>query len=154
MDGIENIVYVVIAIGWFLWNAYRKVQAGKEESIPARPRNIQPPEAEPQSDPFKSLEDMIMEQLEGKKEPEPDFVKPERHEHQDKFLRQDLTHSHLPDDYQMSKDESKSHRVERQVKKLEVEEVEQESLMDIVMPNGFDLRQAVIMNAVLERPYS
>jgi hypothetical protein len=47
----------------------------------------------------------------------------------------------------------KSHRIERQVRKLEVVELEQESIMDSLVPNGFDLRQAVVLNAILERPY-
>lgn len=158
MDGIENIVYVVIAIGWFVWNAYRKMTEGKGSSPKpsSRPKTgrVQPTNAEPKTDPFQTLEDMILEQLEGKKEPEPMFAEPERHENQDKFLSHDLTHSHLDDDYQMSTDESKSHRVERQIKPLEIEEVEEESLFDLAMPNGFDLRQAIVVNAVLERPYS
>ncbi len=158
MDGIENIIYVVIAIGWFVWNAYRKMQGGKQSSPkpasrPAHDR-MEPSEPEPERDPFKSLEDMILEQLEGKKEPEPVFVEPTRHANQDKFLSHDLTHSHLSDDYQMSNGESGSHRVERQVKKRVQEEVEEESLIDQVLPNGFDLRQAIVINAVLERPYS
>jgi hypothetical protein len=158
MDGIENIVYVVIAIGWFVWNTYRKMQEGKQSSPkPAsRPktRPVQPTQDQPKTGPFQTLEDMILEQLEGEKDLEPVLVDSDTYENQDKFLSHDLTHSHLDDNYQMPTDESKSHRVERQIKPLEVEEVEEESLFDVAMPNGFNLRQAIVVNAVLERPYT
>ena len=150
---IENIIYLVIGVGWFLWNAYRKSQAGKEPSKP-KTRRQAPADEQPSSEPFKSLEDMILEQFGEKLPPEPVVVQSTVHKNQDKFLNSDLTHSHLSDDYEMSKTEMKSHRVERQVRVLEVEEAEEESLIDQIMPNGFDLRQAIVMNAVLERPYS
>ena len=157
MDGIENIMYVVIGIGWFLWNMYRKMQAGKEQPTKRaqRPKPVSSAPANPhrEPEPFKSLEDMIMEQLGGEKEVQPAYSEPV-HENQDKFLSSDLTHSHLPDNYQMSADESKSHRVERQVRKLELEEEEYESVKNLVMPDGFDLQQAVVLNAVLNRPYA
>ena len=157
MDGIENIAYVVIGIGWFQWNMYRKAKAGSESTQPAngskRKRSMSPDSA-PSSEPSRSLEDMILEQFGEKKEPEVVFESPQKHSNQDKFLDNDLSHRHLYDDYKMSSDEMKSHRVERQVRKLEEEENEVESVLDQVMPNGFDLRQAIIMNAVLERPYA
>ena len=150
---IENIIYLVIGVGWFLWNAYRKSQAGKEPSKPKNRRQA-PAEEQPASEPFKSLEDMILEQFGEKQTSKPVVVETTEHKNQDKFLSSDLTHSHLADDYEMSKTEMKSHRVERQVRVLQVEENEEESLIDHIMPNGFDLRQALVMNAVLERPYS
>ncbi len=154
MDGIENILYVVIAIGWFAWNTYRKMKGGKQNPAKPQTRRTQPTDASTEKDPFKSLEEMILEQFEGVEELKPEPVATTAHHNQDKFLNKDLTHSHLPDDYQMSQDESKSHRVERQVRVLEREEEQEESLIDVVLPNGFDLRQAVVVDAVLNRPYS
>ena len=152
MDGIENIAYVLIGIGWFAWNTYRKYQAGKEPGQPKTRRSV-PADTQPESEHSRSLEDMILEQFGDKQVPEPVAAQYQRHENQDKFLNTDLTHSHLSDDYEMSKSEMKSHRVERQVRKLEEEETEEESILNQIMPDGFDLRQAIIMNAVLERPY-
>ena len=149
---IENIIYLVIGVGWFLWNAYRKSQATKKTSSPKTTRQV--PVDEPASEHFKSLEDMILEQFGEKQTPKPVVLETTEHKNQDKFLSSDLTHSHLADDYEMSKTEMKSHRVKRQVRVLQVEENEEESLIDQIMPNGFDLRQAVVMNAVLDRPYS
>lgn len=151
---IENIIYVVIGIGWFVWNTYRKAKAGKQTQPKPKRRRQAPVDSEPAAEPFKSLEDMILEQFGEKKTPEPVVVESRKHENQDKFLSHDLKHSHLPDNYQMSKSEMASHRVERQVKRVENEVVEESSLLEEILPNGFDLRQAVIMNAVLERPYS
>jgi hypothetical protein len=157
MEDFGSIVYVLIAIGWFFWNAYRKSQQGKVKTPKPDPvpdyRDSGRHEAEEESDPFKSLEDMLLEQLEGKKKPQPVRVEPKPIPRQNKLQTSDLTHSHLPDDYQMSQSEMKSHRVQRQVKVLQEEEVVEDSLMDKLLPNGFDLRQAVVMGAILDRPY-
>lgn len=157
---IENILYVIIGIGWFLWNAYRKTQQEKSKTLPRR-KSAQPkpsPASQPGSDPFKTLEDLILEQLDGKVEPKPEpipVVKESKHRNQDKFLNMDLDHSHLPDNYQMSVGESGSHRVQRQVTPLKQEEKEPElSVMDELFPEGFELRKAVVLNAILERPYA
>ena len=156
---IENILYVIIGIGWFLWNAYRKSQQGKgqQRPRPKRPQASPTQMEEPSADPFKTLEDIILEQLEGKKEPKPEpvVIQEERHANQDKFLSMDLDHSHLPPDYKMSVGESGSHRVQRQVTPLKREEKEPEvSVMDELFPEGFDLKKAVVLNAILERPYA
>jgi hypothetical protein len=37
---------------------------------------------------------------------------------------------------------------------LKVEEEEEEGLIDSLMPNGFNLKQAVVLNAILDRPYN
>ena len=102
MEDFGSIVYVLIAIGWFFWNAYRKSQQGKSKAPKPAPaqeyRDTRRQEVEEESDPFKSLEDMILEQLEGKKKPEPVRVESKPKPNQYKFLSTDLTHSHLPDD--------------------------------------------------------
>ena len=150
MEDFGNIVYVLAAIGWFFWNAYRKSQQ-KAKSPKKVERRSQPPPSEPKSEPFKSLEDFILQQFDEEKpvKPQMEPVKVK----DDGFLHSDLTHSHLAADYKMSQGEMQSHRVQRQVKPLVVEVVEEESLMDRVLPRGFDLQQAVILNAIMERPY-
>jgi len=151
MEDFGNIVYVLAAIAWFAWNTYKKSQDGKKK--PATASGTKPANRPVvQREESKSLEDMILEQF-GQKSEEPIRHEPKRQENANKFLNVDLTHSHLPENYKMSKSEMKRHRVERQVRKLEVEELEQESLMDSLVPNGFDLKQAVVLNAILERPY-
>ncbi len=153
MEDFGNIVYVVAAIAWFAWNTYKKSQQGAEK----QPQSASKPKRQVQTydeQPSRSLEDIIMEQLEGRKAPEPKPIPVARSNNQDKFLNTDLTHSHLSERYKMSSGEMKSHRVQRQVQKLEVVETHEENLMDRLMPNGFDLRQAVVLNAILERPYN
>jgi hypothetical protein len=152
MEDLGNIVYVVAAIAWFAWNTYKKSQGGKKK--PATASGPKPASRQVQQrEESKSLEDMILEQF-GQKSEEPIRHEPKRHQNTDKLLDTDLTHSHLSDDYKMSQSEMKSHRVERQVKRLKVEEEEEESLIDSLMPNGFNLKQAVVLNAILDRPYN
>lgn len=153
MDDFGNIVYVVAALGWFLWNAYRKMKGGDEQvPQPAKgSRKAEPSEKEWES--TRSLEDLIMEQLGEKPKPKP-VVQPVSRDNSSKFLKSDLTHSHLSDDYVMSSTEMKSHRVERQVRRgVKIEEEEEVNLMDDLFPAGLDMRQAFVLNAVLERPY-
>ncbi len=156
---IENVLYIIIGIGWFLWNAYRKTKQEKPKGAPRRNQQPTPSSTDqPSADPFRTLEDIILEQLEGETEakpaPVPVAVEP-RHKNQDKFLSVDLDHSHLLDDYQMSVGESGSHRVQRQVTPLKTEQMEPElSVMDELFPDGFELRKAVVLNAILERPYA
>lgn len=154
MDDFGNIIYVLGAIGWFVWNTYRKAQEGKKKPAGASRsrRNTSDSEGEK---PFKSLEDLIMGQFgDAEKEEE---LKPvtvaSRNSNEDKFLKNDLTHSHLSDDYVMSSGEMQSHRVVRQVRKLDVIQDSEIGLMDELFPEGFDLKQAVVSNAILERPY-
>ncbi len=155
MEDFGNIIYILIAIGWFLMNAYKKSQQKKQQQAEKQYQGGQVDE-EHQSErtPAKSLQDMILEQLGGKvEETQPVVPKPMAHKNEDKFLSTDLTHSHLPEDYKMGEGEMRSHRVERQVRKVVIEEKEEESLMDRLLPEGFDLRQAVVLNAILDRPY-
>lgn len=153
MEDFGNIVYVIAAIGWFLWKTFRKSEDAdkkKSKSAPRRPTERE----EPKTSPVQTLEQMILEQLGERPEPKPEPVPIVRERsNRDKFLSTDLTHSHLSEDYQMGVSEMKSHRVERQVEPLKVIEEEQESLVDQLMPNGFDLRQAVVLETILQRPY-
>jgi len=156
MDDFGNIAYVLMAIGWFLFNAYKKAQKNKEKR-PSQQTSQRPfaEETQPQPEPTRSFEDLILEQLGGKVEEE-ETVQAEPipvYKNEEKFLNIDRTHSHLPDNYQMGQDEMKSHRVTRNIKKVEREVEQPESLYDSLMPSGFDLKQAVILNAILERPY-
>ena len=150
MEDFGNIVYVLAAIGWFFWNAYKKSQK-KAKPQKAPQGRTEPRQAETERGTIKSLEEIILQQLEGHKEPVPE-VEPVKVK-DDGFLRSDLTHSHLAADYQMSQSESKSHRVQRQVRLLVKEEEDEESLIDRILPEGFDLQQAVVLNTILERPY-
>lgn len=160
MDDFGNIIYILAAIGWFFWNAYRKVQKEKEPGQETERSSRR--DSSDKDGPFRSLEEMILDQMEGgRNAPEPVSVpsevkEPMTHVNQDKFLSVDLDHSHLPDDYQMSKSEGGSHRVKRQVERLRIKEPEiEESVLENLFPeDGFDLRKAVVLNAILERPYN
>lgn len=154
MDDLGNIIYILIGIGWFFWNAYKKSQSGKERAKPVR-KQTAPASPNKADSGYKTLEDLIF----GKTK-EPQFQSEQHstvesnYKNQDKFLSIDRDHSHLPDDYQMSVGESGSHRVQRQIVPLFKEEKEEElSLKDELFPEGFDLKKAVVLNAILERPY-
>jgi|GEM_PF-988383 len=154
MDDLGNIVYVVAAIGWFLWNTYKKSQEGGKRKQPAKQQR---PTAQPQREwrpaDAKSLEELLREQLNPTVQtPKPLPVKsPKKRE---TFLKTDLTHSHLNEGYQMSKSEMGGHRVERQVRKMHLEEeVEGETLMQRMFGGELDMQKAVVLNAILERPY-
>lgn len=154
MEDFGNIVYVVVAIGWFVWNTYKKSQGGKSKAAPSSPKPTRQTVQETHEK-SKTLEDLIFEQLrENRPKPEPIKYESKKHLNQDKFLNTDLTHSHLSQDYQMSRSEMESHRVERQVRKLESEENNEPSVIDDLLPDGVDLRRAVILNAILARPYN
>lgn len=163
MEDFGNIVYVLAAIGWFLWKTFGK---SSEKNAPQPKRSRPKPVVQEAAKPVASTLDELFEQFgvdtkevrQPKKQPvsaEPVKAvrRPSRIRNRG-FLNVDLTHSHLADDYQMSSGEMQSHRVERQVRVLEAEHEETETLMDRLMPNGFDLRQAVVFDAVLNRPYS
>lgn len=154
MDDLGNIVYVVAAIGWFLWNTYKKSQEGGKKKQPAKQ---QKPTAQPKTEwrpaDAKSLEELLREQL----NPTVPTAKPmpvKTPKKRETFLKTDLTHSHLNEGYQMSKGEMVGHRVERQVRKMHLEEeLEGETLMQRMFGGELDMQKAVVLNAILERPY-
>lgn len=150
MEDFGNIVYVIAAIGWFLWKTFKKSDDGAKKPASKQGRPSMP--EEPKQSPIQTLEEMILEQLGEKPQPTPAPIIRER-PNRDKFLSTDLTHSHLSNDYQMSVTEMKSHRVDRQVEPLRNEDEEYGSLMEQLLPNGFDLRQAVVLETILQRPY-
>ena len=156
MEDFGNIVYIIAAIGWFLWKTFKKsdgASAGKPSKTPSGDAGNR--QERPTT--FESLEEMIREQLGEQKQPElePKAVPvPVQRDNRSKFLSSDLTHSHLSENYKMSVTEMKSHRVQRQVQPSKVKEEYQETLMDQILPNGFDLRSAVVLDAILKRPYN
>ncbi len=156
MDDLGNIVYVIGALAWFAWNAYRKMQ-GNEEAAPksSKPERQATGQPEKTWESARSLEDLIMEQLGQKPAPSPKpATQPVRTDNSSKFLNSDLTHSHLKPDYVMSSSELRSPRVERQGKKGKETELEdQVDLMEELFPAGLDMRQAFVLNTILERPY-
>lgn len=153
MEDFGNIVYIVAAIAWFAWSSYKKSQEGKKKQTTTSHKEPEGRQAMEEYEEPKSFEDLIMEQF-GQKKPEPVKIEVEKHPNEDKFLNTDLTHYHLSKDYKMSQGEKKSYRTQRQASKLVEVEEEDESLMESLLPNGFDLRQAVVLNTILERPYN
>jgi hypothetical protein len=156
MEDLGNIVYVVAALAWFAWNAYRKMQ-GKEEATPkpGTPERHETGQPEKPWESARSLEDLIMEQLGQKPAPAPKpAVQPIKTDNSSKFLSSDLTHSHLKADYVMSSSETRSPRVERLVKKGKGAVLEEEvDLIEELFPAGLDMKQAFVLNSILDRPY-
>lgn len=156
MEDFENIVYLLAAVGWLIWKAFRR--ASDKNTLP---ESLERPRAGAQGEvkPLASTLDGMLEQfgMETKKDPVSSRpVKSMRGQSRIRnkgFLNTDLTHSHLADDYEMSAGEMQSHRVERQVRVLETRSEETGTLSETILQDGFDLRQAVVLNAVLNRPY-
>jgi hypothetical protein len=155
MDDFGNIIYIVVGIAWFFYNAYRKSQ-GEKQAPDAKPRKSARSRRKSTSSEPQTLEELIF----GKQDPEPIQAKHTKVEvsqvkNQDKFLNFDRDHSHLPEGYKMSVSESGSHRIQRQVQPLVQKEYQSEAnVMDELFPEGFDLKKAVVLNAILERPYA
>lgn len=156
MEDFGNIVYVLAAIGWFLWKAFSK---SSEKNVSRQNKDVPRTLEEEAVEPNASALDDMLEQFGVKRKQEvvrsqPVDRKRVSNRMRDKgFLSTDLTHSHLPKDYQMSVGEMQGHRVERQVRVLETEEDRTETLREVLIPDGVDLRQAVVLDAVLNRPY-
>lgn len=151
MDDLGNIVYIVAAIGWVAWNTYNKSLKKKDEQPSSQPKQYVDTYEDKQ--PARSFEEIVRKQFEQNHQSRPVPVA-RVNKNQDKFLNTDLTHSHLSESYVMSSSEMKSNRAQRQTQKKRVMETEDENLMEHLMPNGFDLRQAVVLNSILERPYN
>lgn len=154
MDDFGNIIYVLAAIGWFFWNAYKKTQQGKESRVPApEAGRSEPTSTETESgDPFRSFEEMILEQLEGKKKPAPTTNVPSS----DEVVRNaKAEQAQASTGYQMSVSEIKNHRAQRQKERKEKEVVQDESTLmeSLFQDEGFDLKKAIVLNAILDRPY-
>lgn len=155
MDDFGNIIYIIVGIAWFFYNAYRKSQSEKQ-TPDAKPRKSESSRRKTATSEPQTLEELIF----GKQDPEPVQTEPikvevPQYKNQDKFLNLDRDHSHLPEGYKMSVSESGSHRVQRQVQPLVQEENQSEAnVMDELFPEGFDLKKAVVLNAILERPYA
>ena len=156
MEDFGNIVYIIAAIGWFLWKTFKKSDGASTEK-PSKTSSRDSSKRQERPTTFESLEEMIREQLGEQKhtETEPKVIPvPVQRDNRSKFLSSDLTHSHLSENYKMSVSEMKSHRVQRQVQPSKVKQEHQESLMDQILPDGFDLRNAIVLEAILKRPYN
>lgn len=163
MEDFGNIVYVLAAIGWFLWKTFGKSEEQKSTAEKRRPKPVR--EIRPEEQPQPSTLQELLEQFGVDKPKEQPVVakqeaRPVRsnlrgtiRSRNKGFLSTDLTHSHLDENYQMSVSEMQGHRVQRQVRVLEVEDVESETLIERLMPNGFNLQNAVVAEAILTRPY-
>lgn len=156
MEDFGNVVYVLAAIGWFLWKTFSK---SSEKNVSRQNKDVPRTLEEETVEPNASALDDLLEQFGVKTKQEvvrsqPVDRKRASNRMRDKgFLSTDLTHSHLSKDYQMSVGEMQGHRVERQVRILETEEDRTETLREVLIPDGVDLRQAVVLDAVLNRPY-
>lgn len=155
MDDFGNIIYIIVGIAWFFYNAYRKSQGEKKASKTTSRKSSRPQRTTSTTEP-QTLEELIF----GRQNPEPVKAEPlkverQKHRNEGKFLNIDRDHSHLSEDYKMSVSESGSHRVQRQVKPLvKSEDLEEHNVMDELFPEGFELKKAIVLNAILERPYA
>lgn len=135
MDDIGNIIYVLAVVGWFIWNMYSKSKKAKQ---PERSRSDVPGREEQPSS-SNTFEELLMEQFGLEKEEEPEPEQPETVSEPVRKLEPEPVFANA--------------RSDRRKRSIQTIELEEENLMDELMPDGFDLRQAVVMQAILDRPY-
>lgn len=163
MEDFGNIVYVLAAIGWFLWKTFGK--SDEQKPVAKKRRSNPVPDVGPGEQPRTSTFQDLLDQLgmdEPRTQPVPSnssTASPTKlgrgnvRSRNKGFLSIDMKRTHLDTDYQMSVSELQGHRIQRQMRVTEEQETESETLIEQLMPNGFDLRQAVVADAVLNRPY-
>lgn len=144
---MEELIYLAIVVGWFLLNAYRKSQAKKQEEAQRPHRRQQQEEYAPEE--ATTVEDLLREFMGGEKAPEPVPVAP------------------VPTPAPM-RAETVQPRPAARTSKLTVRTPSRRETGAPRTPRGtaappetpvmqderFDLRKAVIHNAILQRPYA
>lgn len=143
---MEEFIYLIIVAGWFLFNAYRKSQAAKAqreaEQRPAYP--MEEDERELQEQPS-SFEEMILEQFGGK-----------RNDVRNEPLERPVEVKKAPSPF-LNFDAPKAGDA-RRARKVAAAKVQKDSVFEPhasdYLQDGFDLRRAVIYDAVLQRPYA
>lgn len=147
---MEEFIYVAVAIGWMLFNAYRKSQANKETEQRGPKRA---PKQEPASPRPTSLEEMMKELMGETVEqqaPAPIPVPASRPVAQ-------KAHVHVPPSPPAPRISRLRPRPEtrRSVNEpRESDETHQHPANEVHSSFQFDLRNAVISNAILQRPYA
>jgi hypothetical protein len=143
---MEEFIYLIIVAGWVLYNAYKKSQVAKAKREAEQP-SVYPMDEEEREvlEEPSSFEKMILEQLGGKRID----VRNDRAE------RPQVV-KHAPSPF-LNFDAPKTGEA-RRARKVEAAKREQELVVEPIgsdyLEDGFDLRRAVIYDAVLQRPYA
>lgn len=177
---MDNIVIIIAAVAFFIFQVYSNYKKEQEEAKTRNPANRRPSTSEspqkevpPTMEIPRWLEDFLPPQESIKQKPERIYEKPKPvampendHRGSIEYQRVKYVPSELPADLlkeyrnlpekreieelkrSVAIHKAHSHQLKRLTPQLLVDEVEQ----DIEVP-VFDLREAIIMNAILERPY-
>lgn len=150
---MEELIYLAVVVGWFLLNAYKKSQEAKRKR---ESDSGQETLDEQRQEPAVDMEEMLRELIGVPKEPEsapetvrvPEPVKiPSPSRSRSMSVPQPTPRPVRPVAENAAKAASDARNERRAARAQQVETVG-ESVVD------FDLRQAVIHAAVLQRPYS
>lgn len=141
---MEELIYLAVVVGWFLLNAYKKSQAKKQQEAERPQRRNAEEEYAP--DEASTVEDLLR-QLMGEETRPPEPVKvapaPPPRDEPKPFLTYDAPKAERP----------ASLKQERAAKKAQNSSAG--SRTTFAEPQeSFDLREAIIHQAILQRPYA
>jgi len=150
---MEELIYLAIVVGWFLLNAYKKSQEGKRKrQAESGSETFDDAKREPAVDMEQVLRELMGIPSDPEPEPEPVRVpEPVKESPRPKMrptaLSQPAQRIARPTAENAAKAASDARSARRAARAQQAETVAETIA-------GFDLRQAVIYNAVLQRPYS
>lgn len=148
---MEELIYLAVAVGWMIFNAFKKSQAQKPKEIPGQQRRPAPEAME--TDAPMTIDDM-MRQLMGeepreKQRPAPSAPKAEPIQapvHVHRPLQPVAPRvSRLTPRTSTRRDPSVKREINEPMRPIEVE---------VLADERFDLRNAIRYNAILQRPYA
>lgn len=141
---MENFIYILIGVIWLAFSVIKGSQK-KKASISSRPND----EANPKNRSFEDIMSEILGTNEGRQNPQNQFV-----EH----VEEEVEEENVGNAYQTLEDLYLKERLENE-HELRIEEPKNNNLEpQILEPNShnqqFDLRTAIIYQAIMERPYA
>jgi hypothetical protein len=148
---MEELIYLAVAVGWMIFNAFKKSQAQKPKEIPGQQRRQAP--QEPEAEAPMTIDDM-MRQLMGEEPREkvrplaqaPKAVPVAAPVHVHKPLQPVTPRvSRLTPRTSTRRDPAVKRELNEPMRPIEVE---------VLADDRFDLRNAIRYNAILQRPYA
>lgn len=155
---MEEIIYLAVVVGWFLLNAYKKSQAKKQQEQQRAPQHERRQQEEYAPEAPSTMEDLLR-QLMGEEErtPEPVPVSTPRPFLAPQTPREPLTRKPI---HQAATPVRTSRLTPRTPVRRENSRTKQSSASmetEDVNPHTdprFDLRNAIVYSAILQRPYA
>jgi hypothetical protein len=150
---MEELIYLAIVVGWFLLNAYKKSQEAKRKrQAESGPETFDEGQREPAVDMEQMLRELMGVPKEPQPEPEPVFVPQPVRKTPRSTARQVAAAQRTPRAVRPTAENAARAASDARNERRAVRAQEAETVAETVQ--GFDLRQAVIHSAILQRPYS